>query len=293
MVQKKSPAGTGQSNSNVNSVSHRVTVWQYAVRYAQQGWPVFPCQAGGKRPLTRHGYKDATTELERIDEWACAFPNANLAVATGRVSKVWVLDIDLRHGGMVNWRELVTEHASIAPTWCVRTGGGGWHLYFRYSHDAPIGCGVGSGRLQGIDWRGDGGYVLVPPSRTEQAYAWVVGPGTASVVEAPHWLVDLLSSSKSIVDESVQFAPSRTELSRLNELRAIAQGVSEGVRNTAASRLCGYLLRHRVDPYIVQSLMIAWNFQNRPPLPHNELLRVVDSIAVRELFRRQGDSYVR
>ncbi|GMA49222.1 prophage P3 protein 7, DNA replication [Alicyclobacillus contaminans] len=292
MVQKESPAGTGQSNSNVNSVSHRVTVWQYAVRYAQLGWLMFPCQAGGKRPLTCHGYKDATTDLERINEWARAYPNANLAVATGRVSKVWVLDIDPRHGGMVSWRKLVAEHAGMTPTWCVRTGGGGWHLYFRYRHDAPIGCGVGTGCLQGIDWRGDGGYVLVPPSRTERAYTWVVGPATASVVQAPNWLIDLLSSSKSIVGESVQFDPSGTD-SRLNNLRAIAQGVSEGGRNTAASRLCGYLLRHRVDPYIVQSLMIAWNFQNRPPLPHNELLRVVDSIAVRELFRRQGETYVR
>src|SRR6266542_926058 len=67
-----------------------------ALAYASHGWPVFPCQPGGKEPATRHGFHDATTSPDRIRSWWRRQPAANLAIATGRPGPD-VLDID-QHG---------------------------------------------------------------------------------------------------------------------------------------------------------------------------------------------------
>src|SRR4051794_33968519 len=79
-----------------------------ALRYAERGWHVFPCHhiedgrctcvgecaSPGKHPMTPHGFKDATTDKDRIQEWWSQFPSANIGIRTGEVSGVWVLDLD-------------------------------------------------------------------------------------------------------------------------------------------------------------------------------------------------------
>ena len=65
-----------------------------ALRYAEHGWPVFPCKPGDKKPLTEHGFQEASTDPEQIREWWGARPDANVAVPTGAVSGIVVLDAD-------------------------------------------------------------------------------------------------------------------------------------------------------------------------------------------------------
>src|SRR6266581_7566637 len=67
-----------------------------ALAYASRGWPVFPCQPGGKQPATRHGFLDATSDPDKITWWWRRHPDANLAIATGQPGPD-VLDVD-QHG---------------------------------------------------------------------------------------------------------------------------------------------------------------------------------------------------
>ena len=69
-----------------------------ALAYARRGWPVFPCRPGRKEPDTAHGFKDATTDPERITAWWTAVPGRNVAIATGAPGPD-VLDVDVRPGG--------------------------------------------------------------------------------------------------------------------------------------------------------------------------------------------------
>jgi len=71
-----------------------------ALLYAGWGLPVFPCEAGGKRPLTAEGFLEATTDEARIRGWWSRWPNANVAIPTGERSGLLVLDVDAlgRHG---------------------------------------------------------------------------------------------------------------------------------------------------------------------------------------------------
>jgi hypothetical protein len=135
-----------------------------ALGYASKGWPVFPCHWVGpkrKNPLTSHGYLDATIDRARIVWWWSRWPAALIGAATGKKSVV--LDVDPRHGGVETLAALGFPKLPRTPT--VRTAGGGFHLHFA----PPLGREIrntqgaeGNGIGAGLDWRGVGGYVIVP-----------------------------------------------------------------------------------------------------------------------------------
>jgi hypothetical protein len=105
---------------------------QQALAYASLGRPVFPCQPGQKIPATRHGYRDATTDQERITAWFSLLPPWNLAIVTGTPGPD-VLDVD-QHGpvgnGFAALERLRRAGLLDGASTCVRTPSGGLHLYF-------------------------------------------------------------------------------------------------------------------------------------------------------------------
>jgi hypothetical protein len=143
-----------------------------ALAYARRGVPVFPCEPGGKRPLTYNGFWDATTDQRRIRGWWGRWPAANVGVPTGRRSDLLVLDVDARGGGFESLATLERENGSLPETARARTGGGGVHVFFRYPAEETVRSSAGT-LGPGLDVRGEGGYVVVPPSRTQSAYEWI------------------------------------------------------------------------------------------------------------------------
>jgi len=128
---------------------------QAAIALATQGLSIFPCQPRGKTPATARGLLDATTEAERIAGWWGRIPDLNLAIATGRISGCWVLDVD-GDDGESSLRKLESEHSALPPTIEVITGKGR-HLYFRIGEHGTVKNSAGQ-VAPGIDVRGDGGY---------------------------------------------------------------------------------------------------------------------------------------
>ncbi|MDR2566705.1 MAG: bifunctional DNA primase/polymerase [Bifidobacteriaceae bacterium] len=131
---------------------------------ADLGVPVFPCQPFGKRPLTRHGFLDATCDPERVRAWWRRFPEANIGVPTGPASGLDVVDVDARGGesGMPAFRAAAARCS--AGRWAARvdTPSGGAHFYYPASLAAPASSWACAGAR--VDFRGAGGYVVVPPS---------------------------------------------------------------------------------------------------------------------------------
>jgi hypothetical protein len=141
-----------------------------ALQYADRGWHVFPCKPRGKTPLVKGGFKSATTDPAQIEKWWRKWPDANVAVATGHVSGIVVLDMD-GASGIATLRALIAKNDTLPKT-AICTTGRGFHIYFNnpYTDEAPICCSSGNG----LDIRGDGGYVIAPPSVHESGavYAW-------------------------------------------------------------------------------------------------------------------------
>ena len=162
-----------------------------ALSYARRAIPVFPCELGGKRPLTYNGFWDATTDMKRIEVWWGRWPAANVGVPTGKKSGLLVLDVDPRGGGPESLLALERTNGPLPRTSRARTGGGGMHVFFRY----PAGKEVrnSTGWLgAGLDVRGEGGYVVVPPSRTQEVYEWI----ERSPLAKAEWPLECLSRSE-------------------------------------------------------------------------------------------------
>jgi hypothetical protein len=153
--------------------------------------PVFPCEPGAKRPLTRNGHWDATTDPRVIERWWKRWPSANVGVPTGKKSGVVVLDVDVDDGGLESLAKLERAGAPAPKTARASTGGGGIHVFFRSPRGTQIRNSAGL-LGPGLDVRGEGGYVVVPPSRTEDSYKWV---DTSPLAEAS-WLIERLAGGE-------------------------------------------------------------------------------------------------
>jgi len=163
-----------------------------AFRLALRGKAVSRLAPGSKEPMKgSHGHLDATTEADVVRAWWTADPDANVAVATGARSKLWVLDIDPKHGGNESLIEIINRFGELPPTVSVHTPSGGIHFWWAWPADIEI---RGSqGRVgEGIDVLGEGNYVICPPSRlaTGGRYRWVE-PSAGVIAPAPDWLVKL------------------------------------------------------------------------------------------------------
>jgi hypothetical protein len=143
-----------------------------ALQYAACGCPVFPCNAC-KVPLTPHGFRDATTGARQIESWWTRYPYALPGLPTGERTGLAVLDIDRKKGrdGLRSLARLLdTEELPVTPT--VQTPTGGYHLHFLRSEGGfrnTVGA-AGRGICDGLDWRCDGGYVVLPAPGT--GYRW-------------------------------------------------------------------------------------------------------------------------
>jgi putative DNA primase/helicase len=166
-----------------------------ALWYARRGLRVIPTRpADPKRPLTPHGCRDATGDAEEIERlWRC-HPRANVAVATGRASGAFVLDVDTK--GLLDGRAtldaLESVHGALPSTWSTATPSGGLHLWFRQ----PVRqLRNRVGFAPGLDVRTDGGSVVVPPSRWPdgRAYTWLRAPWDCPLADPPEWLLDLIA----------------------------------------------------------------------------------------------------
>jgi hypothetical protein len=172
-----------------------------ALALAERGVSVFPvhtirdgfcscgkpdCKSPGKHPRTQHSWKDATRDPAVIENWWAQWPDANIAVATGKVSGIVVLDID-GEKGEARLQELEAQFAPLLETVEVRTGRGR-HLWFRYPKDVDH---IPSSAGDGLDVRADGGYVVVPPSvhASGRSYEWAQSEITGWP-ELPVWGVD-------------------------------------------------------------------------------------------------------
>ena len=247
-----------------------------ALALARKGLKVFPCLPRQKEPATEHGCKDASADPKTIRGWWRQRPDCNIGIATGAVSGIFVVDID-GIDAELEVRKLEAEHDAL-PATVESVTARGRHLFFQMP-EVPVHN--SAGRIaEGIDVRGDGGYVLAPPSihPSGRRYEWSVDCANAFAPE-PSWLLGIIT--KPTNGNGASATPP-------SEWRALmAAGVDEGQRDNAATRLCGYFLRHHVDELLVLEMLQLWNAARcRPPLPMEDIERIVNSISDKELRRR-------
>jgi hypothetical protein len=242
-----------------------------ALDYGRLGWSVVPVEPRDKRsPIRWQIYQRRRPETTEIGDWFTRWPTANLAIVTGVVSALVVLDLDPRQDGEASRARLEREHGPLPETVEARTGGGGRHLYFRHPGEMVQDR---VGLAPGIDLRGDGGYVVAPPSvhASGESYRWTRSPEVFHLEPLPAWL----SSASPIAQKG---SPNPLE----QWPRLTQDGVAEGDRSDAVASLARHLLGNGIEPKVVLELMLCWSrVRCRPPLEIEAIAHTVERIAHR------------
>lgn len=186
----------------------------HALKYASIGWQVFPlhfitegkcscgksCKSPGKHPILSGGFKGATLRKDMIKKWWTEHPNANIGVRTGKESGIFVLDLDPKNDGEASFDKIEKVYGKVPDDVFSVTGSGGRHYIFK--HPGDIGKST-TNLWPGIDTRGDGGYIVVPPSNhiSGKEYFWdtEADPLNGALPKAaPEWLIKKLGQKKAL-----------------------------------------------------------------------------------------------
>src|SRR5215213_7321335 len=246
------------------------TLLKAALAVARNGKPVFPCKPRGKEPLTRHGHTDATTDPRMIHMWWKRWPDANIGVPTGGHSGVLALDVDPDKGGEQSLTLLEDSHGALPPTRTHSTGSGGMHYLFEY----PEGSGIRNSAdklAEGLDVRGEGGYIIVPPSRTTQPYEVL---GALPLAAPPKWLTETLTEPKRASEASKV-----RSIATATSVGASGPPIPQGSRDDTLARIAGRLHDGTRGLEDLAAQLLEINAQRcEPPLPDRQVLKVARSI---------------
>lgn len=239
-----------------------------ALDYAHRGLPVFPCHPQTKRPLSHNGFKDATTDEGAIRSWWASHPNAMIGLPTGQRSGVWVLDIDDPEA-----------FEAACPVEIPRTRrcdtGKGYHLYFEFDPAIPVTNaqrhkvrGWPLADLPGAETRGEGGYVIVPPSRhpSGRYYRWT---SSDDPIRAPQDLLRLVTHRKRENEQAERSpAPARqvgTDTAyglraledECSAVMAASDGEQESTLNEAGLKIGALVAGGELSPSTAKGRLIA------------------------------------
>ena len=267
----------GESSSNPT----RSKLLKAALSYTRRGIPVFPLRPEAKEPLTQRGHLDASTDPRRVHAWWSRWPRANIGIPTGERSRLVVVDVDPAAGGRASLDRL-EEERGIPQTLSQITGGGGIHLVYRYPEDTEIRNSAGK-LATGVDIRGEGGYIVAPPSHTEGPYRWAE---RREIADPPPWMVEKLAESP---DKHTRPSTQATR-SRLRDAGKGPKGtaptntneatIPDGLRNDTLFRIgCSLRARGAELEEITDELHRTNEARCRPPIPAGEVSKIAASAA--------------
>lgn len=252
------------------NIENAKTNMEFALAYAKKGWHVFPahnirdgkcscgnaeCKHPGKHPRTENGLNDAVIDEAQITYWWTQVPDANVAVRTGKISGIVVLDIDRDKGGFY-----ALEEFDVPATLYSQTGGGGQHKIYKYGEKIPTIAGFRSG----IDFRADGAYFIAPPSNHISGNKYVWCDESLEPALAPDWM--------KIKGKDKTAAP-------------ISEVIPEGQRNATLASLAGAMRRRGASPEAIEKALLEENKRCSPPLSEEEILTIAKSISRYEPYQ--------
>lgn len=236
-------------------------------KYLKWGFSIIPIAENSKAPLVvwSEYQKRLPTETE-VKSWWSKHPLANIAVITGKVSNLVVVDFDSDEA--VQW----ARENNLLETLCVETARG-LHAYYRYPEKINIQNTIHLNGMK-IDIRGDGGYVIAPPSIHPSGKQYRFINENMKIADFPEYFLFYLKKN----DTEKRKLPVRKNETDKIEIKHAYNGVENGIRNTTLAKLTGSWIRHGLSLDEALSVAYAINEKNNPPLSEREVRRTVESI---------------
>ncbi len=238
-----------------------------ALEYIEQDFSIIPVERITKKPLisTWKEYQKRIPTADEVESWWEKWPDANVAIITGEISNLVVVDADGDIGSQ--W---VNDHCQKTTVY-VQTRENRFHAFYTYPYGTPIGNRVKF--VPEVDIRGEGGYVVAPPSVHEFGHNYefiFLGDGFDDLPE-----FEPLNGTAKAID-----AAAGNLNINLSEIKSspINKGVEKGSRNNTLASLAGQWFGKGLDYDEAEELAIAWNKKNSPPLGEKELRKTIRSI---------------
>lgn len=235
---------------------------KYATKYK---WAVFPVSQQTKKPLTPHGCKDAKKDPGAIRSWWKRYPDASIGIATGSASNLLVIDEDVDEdkglNGVHEMQIWETDNGELPETVRAITGRGGAHLYYRYEGKD---LGNRAGVIEGVDIRGEGGYIIAPPSIHPNGtqYEWECDPEETEISDINDTIKKLLAITKK----------SSREKFKLPKI------IESGQRNSTLYRFaCSLQSQGLADEAITAAVMAENDTRCKEPLSKDEIGQLIES----------------
>lgn len=259
--------------------------------YVERGLAIIPLGVGKKEPVTKSGLNDWTDNPGQIDVWwgqgehagKRGNPSYNIGMACGQVSGgIIAIDLDCHSdeaNGLHFLHDWEVEHGKLPETWTQITGSGGKQLFYRAGQDIRNSA---NGEI-GVDVRGNGGYVVLPPSLHPcgDCYEWSISPDDMDVADADDKVYDFIravSKTKKRVDGWNA------------EKTGIPSEITENRNETLFSLGRSFLSRgtgHDEVATLIRSLNATIC---RPPLPADEVEKLIGSINSKEPGNAERDA---
>lgn len=245
------------------------SLYSRAMQFMVSGYSVMPVGLD-KKPLlkTWKQYQTVAADEDQIEKWWRRWPHANIGIITGKVSGITVIDIDTYRGG---------DMSKFPRTFTVKTGNGGFHLYFKYHPGITISANAYAD-MPGVDLRGDGGFVVGPYSETNYS-----DPNTHEHRGGPYTIVD----NREPADFPAALFPKVKVSRKLSSLVS----VGTGGRNDSIASFTGKLLKMSDEKDWENEVWPAVERVNetyKPPLSKSEVRAVFDSIKTKEKIARDA-----
>jgi hypothetical protein len=235
-----------------------------ALAYLDLGWNVMPLRPDNKKPYLNEWLPLQTERVEpyEVEGWWLRYPNPNVGIITGSISSLVVFDLDTQ-GAKDYCKQQGVPRTPMSET------SKGMHLYLKYP---SVLVGNKTDKKIGMDIRGEGGYVVAPPSvhETGFVYKWTVyHPWNTEVAELYPWMIEYAQAGSSADPKERGW---QCEL---------LDGVGQGGRNQAAASLAGRYLNKDLSADEIVEILLMWNQRNSPPLPESEVVRTINSMTAR------------
>ena len=259
----------------VMTMEAQSTIKDAALVYVAKGLAVIPLRGryglnydNAKMPILK-AWQKAVPDAGLVEKWFLQKPDIDIGLLCGKANNIFVLDADKAIG-------MATADALKLPNTVVNVTPKGKQYLFQWDvrlDGLPTNLVKPFDSLPGLDFRGEGGFIVAPPSKNlgDVQYAWLNGEGidTKALAPIPEWLVQMFME-RATVGEEVANAP---EIETENWFEKIKDGVSEGEnRHRAMTKLASFYMSRGLPEDDVILLMTTWNQKCTPPKDENEFL---------------------
>ena len=253
-----------------------------ALKYHGLGFSVIPLSPNSKIPPKGFNvvkYRQERADIAEIWKWWEENPKYNIGIITGKTSNLFVVDID-SEVGLENINQFIPD-SLITPT--VKSPRG-QHLYFKYPKQS-ITIGTGKKQLEGTDFRGEGGYIVAPPSVINgSSYEWLVNLD-APLADLPVVYINYLINSSIIYSNNYNYsnisertsAPSVLQKSSCNMLQDVTISLTKGHRNESLFHVANNLIKGGMTKANALMILEILAKTCNPPIGKNEIVTICNS----------------